>query len=161
MEDDIEVFPTEFRDKHSKAVSYPLGAKAISSALAGVPQAPAIRLWFMAGGHQQTLHQKERILVLSVIYSKRARRFSDGEDAEARGVLDSKWRIHVHAVPAAWRHSVHLLLKVALLDEARPWLLETVQHEGRIGEMAIRFDYDKSEDRLISSHGSNLQPPRS
>jgi hypothetical protein len=43
------IFPTSYRDKHSKTVSFPLGVELLSRALDGVPQQEALACSLFAG----------------------------------------------------------------------------------------------------------------
>jgi hypothetical protein len=80
------IFPTKSRARHSKLVSYPVGAEILSRALEGVPQHGALTCTFTAGNpHRDT--GKTRFRVLHVSYRKRARSHFDSADAASRGVL--------------------------------------------------------------------------
>lgn len=154
------IFPTTYRDKHSKAVSFPLGAEVLSRAFDGVPQHEALTCSFYAGDVQR--HPGKPLLhVVHVMYRKQARSFHHAQDADERGVFDPKWFITVFAVPAALRNEIKIaLIDHALPDVVRPWLVEKAGVTGRPGECALTLEYDTDEKLMRAATREALQPER-
>lgn len=154
------VFPTASRSKHSKLVSYPVGAEVLSRALDGVPQHRAITCSFVAGNPHQTITQ-EQTRVLDIRYRRRDRSFHDGENADALGVFSAKWEIWVYDVPVALRHEIKTLLtEDALPNAARNWLIKQAALDGKFGNAAICFDYNKIDKILVVSEGQVIAPEK-
>jgi hypothetical protein len=119
---ELHIFPTSSRSKHSKEVSYPIGAEALSQALEGVPQHDRIVCDFYGGRPHDD--GKPQIYVLNARYEKQARRFSDSGSALERGVFDPRWTISIFAVPRQLRGEIKLLLLEQGLPEiVRPWFI--------------------------------------
>jgi hypothetical protein len=152
------VFPTVSRNKHSKLVSYPVGAEVLSRAFDGVPQHGSITCTFVAGNPQRTLTQ-EQTRVLDIRYRRRDRSFHDGEHAESMGVFQPKWEIWVYDVPVALRHEIKTrLVEDALPNAARNWLIKQAALDGKFGNAAICFDYNKIDKMLLVSEGEDIAP---
>jgi hypothetical protein len=152
------IFPTITRSKHSKFVSYPVGAEILSRILDGVPQHNAITCSFVAGNPQRTLSE-EKTRVLDIRYRRRDRSFHDGENADALGVFQPRWEIWVYDVPVAMRHEVKtLLVEDALPNAARNWLIKQASIDGKFGNAAICFDYSKIDKVLFVSEGQDIAP---
>jgi hypothetical protein len=154
------VFPTASRTKHSKLVSYPVGAEVLSRAFDGVPQHQAITCSFVAGNPQRTLTQ-EQTRVLDIRYRRRDRSFHDGENADSLGVFQPKWEIWVYDVPVALRHEIKTrLVEDALPNAARNWLIKQAALDGKFGDAAICFDYNKIDKVLLVSEGKDIAPEK-
>jgi hypothetical protein len=154
------VFPTSHRDKHGKAVSFPLGAELLSRALDGVPQHEALTCSFHAGDIQR--HPGKPMLhVMHVMYRKQARSFHHAQDAGDRGVFDPKWSITIFAVPTALRHEIKSSLAGQVLaDVVRPWLIAQAGVTGKSGECALTLEYDTEEKLMRANTREALQPER-
>jgi hypothetical protein len=159
-EDAPFIIPTSSRAKHSKLVSYPIGAEILSRALDGVPQQRALTCTFSAGNPHRDVG-KEIIRVMYVHYRKRARTFYDGEDAASRGVFAAFWDVWVYDVLVEQRAEIKKqLVEVGLPTMVRPWLIANAKIEGKIGEAVIKLDYNTSIKTLISSTNNGIQPER-
>jgi hypothetical protein len=159
-EEKPHVFPTQTRAKHSKFVSYPVGAENLSRALDGVPQHADLRCIFTAGNPHRDVGKKQ-FRVMHVLYRKRERSFYDGEDAESRGVFEPKWEIWIVDVRVEQRYDI----KTALMDVGiplmlKPWLIANASVHGQSGEAAFMLDYDTIERVLVPSQGSKISPTR-
>jgi hypothetical protein len=154
------IFPTITRHKHSKLVSYPLGAELLSRAFDGVPQHSAMTCTFVAGNPQRTLNE-EKTRVLDIRYRRRDRSFYDGENADALGVFQPKWEIWIYDVPVALRHEIKaLLVEDALPNVARNWLMKHAAIDGKFGNAAICLDYNKIDKVLHVSEGQDIAPEK-
>ena len=160
VEPELHIFPTSSRSNHSKEVSYPIGAEALSQALDGVPQHDRISCDFYGGGAHD--HGKPQLYVLNVRYEKQARRFSDSAFALERGVFDPRWKISVFAVPRQLRGAIKLLLlEQGLPDLVRPWLIEKSHLTGQTGGSALWLEHFRADNVLKPTIREEILPERS
>jgi hypothetical protein len=154
------IFPTQSRTKHSKLVSFPVGAELLSRALDGVPQHGMLTCIFSASSLQRDLG-RELIYVMSVGYTKRARTHNDGEDAGLRGVFDPRWEIWVHTVPVAMRADVKkALVETGFPNTIRPWLMANGNITGKTGNFGMIIEYNTVDNLLVPRVQNNLLPDR-
>jgi hypothetical protein len=154
------IFPTQSRAKHSKFVSFPLGAENLSRALDGVPQHAALCCIFTAGNPHRDVGKKQ-FRVMHVLYRKRERSFYDGDDAESRGVFEPKWEIWVYDVRVEQRFEIKkALMEVGLPLMLKPWLIANAEVTGQSGEAAFMLDYDSEKQVLIPSQGNKIAPQK-
>lgn len=150
------IFPTQSRTKHSKLVSFPVGAELLSRALDGVPQHAMLACVFSAGSLQRDLG-KELIYVMSIGYTKHLRTHFDSSDAGTRGVFDPRWEIWVHAVPVAMRADVKkALVETGFPNIIRPWLMANGNITGKTGNYGMRIEYNTIDKVLVSRVSNNL-----
>ena len=156
--DDL-IFPTDYRQKHSKAVSFPIGAEALSRVLSDVPQAKFISCSFYA--QSQARSRRDEYPILSVGYRKRPLSFHDSARAYELGVLDPKWDISVYAVPVDLRHKVKLLLiNEALPNTVLRWL-QTWSHLGQqTGQRGVFLTYVVASETIRAEETGDLDPER-
>jgi hypothetical protein len=154
------IFPTKSRTRHSKFLSYPIGAEALSRALDGVPQHDQLACTFYAANPNSDKN-KDKIYLLSVVYEKQGRTFHHSEDAAERGVFNPHWTIHVYAVASELRHEIKTaLLTVGLPDMIAPWLTQNAHLTGKTGGAALWLEYDLVEKCLLSTRKTGVQPDR-
>jgi hypothetical protein len=159
-ETELHIFPTSSRSKHSKEVSYPIGAEALSHGLEGVPQHDRIVCDFYGGGQHD--HGKPQLYVLNVRYEKQERRFSHSGSAFERGVFDPHWKISVFAVPRQLRGAIKLLLlEQGLLDLVRPWPIEKNHLTGQTGGSALWLEYVRADKVFVTTTREDIAPERS
>jgi hypothetical protein len=159
-EPELHIFPTSSRSKHSKEVSYPIGAEALSQALIGVPQQEQITCSFYAG-HPQYDDGKPQFYVLQVSYQKKARNFHHTKSALESGALDPHWSIAVFAVPRHLRGAIKLLLlEQALPDIIRPWLIANNHLTGQTGTTTLDVEYIRAEEIFKYNTRENIAPER-
>jgi hypothetical protein len=154
------IFPTQSRAKHSKFVSFPLGAENLSRALDDVPQHAALCCIFTAGNPHRDVGKKQ-FRVMHVLYRKRERSFYDGEDAESRGVFEPKWEIWVYDVRVEQRFEIKkALMEVGLPLMLKPWLIANAEVTGQSGEAVFMLDYDSEKQVLVQSQGNKIAPQK-
>jgi hypothetical protein len=159
-EENLFVFPTSSRAKHSKLVSYPVGAEILSRALEGVPQHPQLTCTFTAGNPHRDLGN-EFFRVMHVHYRKRTRSFFDREDAASRGVFAAFWEIWIYDVLIAHRADIKkALIETGLPDMVRPWLLANANIDGKVGEAVLSLEYRTVEKILIPTARNGIQPEK-
>jgi hypothetical protein len=160
-ETELHIFPTSSRSKHSKEVSYPIGAEALSRTLDGVPQHELITCDFYAGSPQHD-RGKPQIYVLNVRYQKQARSFYHGKSAEVNGVFEPRWSISVFGVPRQLRGEIKLLLlEQGLPDLVRPWLIARGHLTGQTGGSALWLEYVRADKIFKSTTREDIDPERS
>jgi hypothetical protein len=154
------VFPTQSRAKHSKFVSYPVGAENLSRALEGVPQHAELCCIFTAGNPHRDVGKKQ-FRVMHILYRKRDRNFHDGDDAESRGVFEPKWEMWIYDVRAEKRNEIkQALMEVGFPLMLKPWLFANAAITGQTGEAAFMLDYDADEKVLLPSQGNKIVPEK-
>jgi hypothetical protein len=148
------IFPTQSRAKHSKFVSYPVGA------LDSVPQHADLYCIFTAGNPYRDLGKKQ-FRVMHVLYRKRGRTLYDSKDADSHGVFEPKWEIWIFDVRVEQRFEIKkALMETGLTLMLRPWLIANAMITGQTGEAAFMLDYDAEEKMLIPSQGNNIKPQK-
>ncbi len=167
-EADLHIFPTSSRSKHSKEVSYPIGAEGLSHALEGVPQhdwaKPTLRERITCDFYGGRPHDdgKPQIYVLNARYEKQARRFSDSGSALERGVFDPHWKISVFGVPRQLRGEIKLLLiEQGLPNIVRPWLISKSHLTGQTGGSALWLEYVRADKNFTTTLREEIAPDRS
>jgi hypothetical protein len=136
------VIPTGFKTKIPGTHSYPMGAKAISDALIGVPQHELLKIYFR---HRKGF-AKDRVpgapyCVLEASYL-------------GPGPL-SGWSITVQSVPRSLKHIVQGKLATEGLPRIRAWLLSNAHFLDREGGHHLRFYFDELKDEITSEETSS------
>jgi hypothetical protein len=135
------LIPTGYKTKIPRTHSYPLGAKAISDALIGVPQCELLKIEF----HFWKGFAKNRVSgapfrVLSACYSGR-----------------SGWSIDVHAVPRPLKHTIQGKLASEALPKMRDWRLSNPHSLDREGGHRLTFYFDELKDEVTSEEASTSE----
>src|SRR5262245_39267542 len=120
----FNMFPTQFKSKIPRSLSYPLGAEAISAALQDTPQADFFRLRFFfyntdraaSPGHPKEAFFEVRYLCLtpSLTTSRRSR-----ED----GSYEPRWEIEIRPVPHDDKRAIRRLMEEQGFPRVREWLI--------------------------------------
>lgn len=156
--DEQFVIPTVSRAKISHKLSYPVGARAISAALASVSQLAELRLHFFPGFDIQL--RSGHYEFLRVEYLNNARALEEWPIRGFYGHLEQgRWKIVVQPVPGAVRHRVKRYIVDSALMEIAHWLIQRKQLEQRGGEI-LAFFYDENDEDFVSRHVSRLEPLR-
>jgi hypothetical protein len=160
-EPELQIFPTKYRSKHSKEVSYPIGSEALSHALNGVPQQNLITCNFTAGSPQYD-DGRPQFHVLHVTYQKQAQNFHHSKSSWERGVFDPHWQIYIFAIPRQLRGAIKLLLlEQALPDVVRPWLIEKSHLTGQTGGSALAIEYVRADKVFVYTKREDIAPEKS
>jgi hypothetical protein len=157
--DEVRVFPTEFRGKHSKLVAYPIGAKALSGALADVPQADQLTCSFSAAGDAHSgRHIREIEHVLWIGY-RRVTLGSYEHRVGRRHPGDIAWKLDVYLVEVSQRAAIEQeLMRHGLPEVVRPWLLQHVPSGHAVGGEGLSLTYDVAAKKLICEERTTLEP---
>src|SRR5580698_5164885 len=121
MEDE-RIIPTQYKSKIPHTLAYPIGAKAISDPLRGVPQYSELSVHFSYWNRLARYHGTATpYCVIDVLYSGPVRSFSVSRTIEEQS-RDARWVISVHAVPRSLRHAIHPKVSAEALPAIRSWL---------------------------------------
>ena len=150
------LIPTRFRSKIAHTRSYPVGAEAISKALAGVPQFEHLELTFWDYKFQPLAKSYK---VLEVAYRHLGGFHSASKDMIERGFHEPKWQITVKPVSRGQRHLVQVQLLERGLPYLKEWLTDNTSDRRR-GSSALSFSYDEETKTLGYEVATNLEPER-
>ena len=165
----LYLIPTAGKDKIAHTHSYPIGAEALSRALADMPQVREIILSFTAGrffsfsgewAHRHNLAGDVIWTVLRVRYRRRSSSLASQWEYGLRpGVTGPQWWVDVYPVERTVRHSVREALESAL-PELCVWLLANSCVDARLGELEFIFTYNETEKKISPSVTEKLEPNR-
>jgi hypothetical protein len=152
------VLPTAYRAKIPSALSYPIGAKAISDALFDVPQRELLTITFRL---QTRWKRRDGTAVpyevLKASYSGAMRQFSPSQRMAERGYNEPKWTIEVNPVPRTLKHGVQVRLIGEALPKMRNWLISNSHSLEREGYHALKFWYDETKNELTPEETSSSE----
>ena len=130
------MIPTRYKSKLPRTLSYPIGAEAISAALAGAPHAEEFVLGFSdrvvwpVSEFQRLLRERLPYRVFVAQYRPETKPgYSAPQSLIEGGWYDCKWELHVYPVLREWRHLVNRLLREQGLPAVVEWLRSS-QHAG-------------------------------
>jgi hypothetical protein len=121
----VDMIPTKLKQKLPKALSWPVGAEAVSAGLGDAPHVDEFTLWFndspawRASEFQKTLREASPYAVLVAEYSPA---FPGSKAMDAAGINHARWQLHVNPVPRPWRATVAILLRERGLPAVAEWL---------------------------------------
>jgi hypothetical protein len=153
--DSPAIIPTRYRkSKVPKTHTYPLGAKMISEALAGVPQFDGLTVRFYYYKPMARFNKPStRYQVLQVSYS------GPGTSPWKRITENNlpKRKVRVDAVPCLLRHTIQSELIATALPAVRHWLMTNPHSNDREGSHALIFEYDELAEELRSEERSSIE----
>jgi hypothetical protein len=155
--EELVLIPTQFKSKIPHALSYPIGAEAISSALKDVPQFAELNLefWFW---RLLPPGRTNPYTVMAVNYSRTGRSLhSSKKDDLAYKQLQPRWTITVRPVHRHRRHLIKTKLEQEALPYARRWLIETGVLDV-VGGLTLSFGFDEEKEMLVHTIESSLSP---
>lgn len=140
-----------------KTHSYPIGFKAMSDALSGVPQHELLKVEFsfwksLIRDHGTAIPYQ----VLCVSYSGPMHLFSGSKSMAEKGRYDAKWAIKVYPVPRPLKHVVQGKLIAEALPKIRDWLISNVHSLEREGSHALTFSFDELKNEITSEETACL-----
>jgi hypothetical protein len=143
------VIPTAYRAKIPKTLSYPVEAKDISDALAGVPQEELLKISFQFLNHLAHRHGTSvPYPVLTVKYRGR------GRLPTYQYSYFLNWGIEVHAVPRRLRHLLRGKLIAETLPKIKDWLSSNAHSNEREGYHELTFTFDELKNELAADETS-------
>jgi len=152
------VIPTASRVKISQRLSYPVGAEALSLALASVPQLVEIRLHFywwsdhnLRSGHYEFL----RVEYLNNVRPLQEWPIWNLYKRPAQG----RWEIVVQPVPRTVRHRVKQYVADFALTQIAQWLTARRGLTQQGGDI-LAFFYDEKGEDFVVRNLTRLEPLR-
>lgn len=155
------MFPTRYKSKLSKALSYPMGAKEISDALVDAPNVREFELWFSeapirpASAFQRVLREALPYKLVVAEYRPATKpNYSAANFLIERGWYDPKWKLQVYPVLRQLRQPAAKLLH----EQGFPAVLEWLRLSNRAGwdsrhhSLALMFNPAK---RTLTAHCEN------
>lgn len=115
----MDLIPTRYRAKLRKGWSYPIGAEAISLALADTPQARGLEISFHSGNARTEDGPGD----VAAVWFRRWEKSRSAPAFLARN-YEPGWGLYVYSVPSPERHTIREQLLTAGLPRIRAWLLE-------------------------------------
>jgi hypothetical protein len=152
--DQHRILPTYTKEKIPHLLSYPVGAKAISEALMGVPQFDELSVGFFFGNRLRR-HHGTPFSLLDAGYSGPIRNIFTPKVREP--YLARRWTISVYAVPQPLRHLIQSKLVNEALPSVRSWLLANPHSSNREGSHSLSFSFDELKNELKSEKHASLQ----
>jgi hypothetical protein len=143
------MIPTKYKSRLPRTLSYPLGAEAISRALAGAPHAEDVQLSFHdqavwpAREFQRFLREGLSYRILELTYlPPRNPGYTASNAWVAMGECEEKWSLIVYAVLRERRQVAGRLLREQGLPAVADWLRLSTQPawKGRQHRIELLFD---------------------
>jgi hypothetical protein len=133
MEDE-KIIPTQYKSKIPNTLSFPIGAKAISEALLGVPQFSEISVHFSFSNQLARHHGTSTAYqVIDVWFRGPTRSIFASLSVEEQISRCPIWTIGVHAIPRSLRHVIKTKIMTEALPSIRRWFLENPHSKARKG----------------------------
>ena len=143
------MIPTIYKEKIPKMLSYPIGAEALSIALAGTPQIEHLSIYFYGDFKiDKTKEIKKTYSILEVEYTFDFPDRNAPNKWIASGYYSPKWKITVNAVPCELKSEVRNLLEIKAFPQLTKWMLDNQKIHGRHENAAIVFKFDESAGEL-------------
>ena len=153
------IIPTLSRAKISHHLSYPIGAAAVSMALASVTQLPELKLHFYFWSDNSL--RRGHYEFLRVEYLNSALPAPDDWPIWLlyKRPPQCRWEIIVQAVPRVNRHRINEYILETALPQVGIWLSERtgLSHQGN--DM-LTFFYDEKAEKFESKPLTRLEPLR-
>lgn len=117
---------TARRARIPRGLSYPIGAEAITAALAGVTQFSKLELWFSCASPAHTLRVSSKsdsvLPIIQVTFEKISPGATGSRAGAQAGWYSDKWRLWVYAMPSEAKSRVRQALLDRGLAQVRAWL---------------------------------------
>jgi hypothetical protein len=152
------IIPTLSKAKISHHLSYPIGAAAVSRALATAAQLPKLKLHFYF--RFDNALRWGRYEFVRVEYLNNAR------PAEEWPILhlysrppQYRWEVIVQPVPRVNRHRINTYILESALPDIGNWLSERIELSQQ-GSDILAFFYDEKSEEFESRRSTRLEPLR-
>jgi hypothetical protein len=151
------IIPTRYKSKIPHTLSYPVGAKAISDALRGVPQFDRLIVNFYFSNQLARHHGTSTpYAVVGALYSGPSRFFSASRSIIEQS-RDPRWMITVHAVPRSLRHAIQAKVLAEALPAIRSWLVSNPHASDREGSHGVTFSFDELKNELVLEQTTSVE----
>jgi hypothetical protein len=158
------MIPTRYKSRLPGHLSYPIGAQALSEALAGAPHAEALNVGFSddlfaisAVDFQRLLRERKPYKILEAEH-KPARKpgISASNQSVEEGELGEKWEIRVFPVLRELRHLANRLLKDEGLPAVAQWLRSSQQAGRDSRRQWIELVFDPAGETITVRQGGSV-----
>jgi hypothetical protein len=153
----MQIIPTQYKSKIPHTLSYPVGAKAISEALRGVPQFSELTVhfsfWNQLARHHGTATP---YCIIQARFSGPLRFLSASRSIEEQNQDRQRWSIAVHAVPRSLRHVIQAKILSEALPSIRRWLFANPHSTKREGGHVLTFNFDELKNELICEENASV-----
>jgi hypothetical protein len=141
------IVPTRYKAKLPGDLSFPLGAQAVSEALAGVPQFDTLTLAFSGPprAFRDTLKAAKPYTVLWVSFTRMTISLSSPRSFIEEGLIGRKWEVDVYPVLRQHRHAVRTALLEHALPRARRWLADPRAASWQFGHRHVEFLFNPDD----------------
>jgi len=153
------IIPTLSRAKISHHLSYPIGAAAVSTALASTVQLPELKLHFYFGSDLWLRNRHYEFF--------RVEYLNKGTPAEEwpisslhKRAPQYRWEIVVQPVPRVNRHRINEYILESALPRVASWLSERTELAQQ-GSDLLTFFYDEKAEKFETRPLTRLEPLRS
>jgi hypothetical protein len=153
------IIPTLSKNKISHRLSYPVGAAAVSRALASVAQLDQLKLHFYFWSEQRLRWGHYEFLRVEYL-NNAALPAADWPIWHLYSRQPQyRWEIVVHAVPRVNRHRINQYILSVALPQVGVWLSERVGLSQQGNDM-LSFFYDEKVEKFESKTLTRMQPLR-
>ncbi len=157
------MIPTKYRNKLPRHLSYPIGAEAISNALAGLPHFEKLTLTFIdqsvwrASEFQRLLLERLPYKIMEASHQPaRKPGISTANSMLQDGSYDDKWELRVYPVLAEFRSVANGLLRDQGLPAVAAWLKSSQQRGWTAIGRGIELRFNPAEVSLFSHEHSGV-----
>ncbi len=157
------MIPTRFRTRLPRGLSYPVGAEALSEALAGAPHVEAMSLMFTgqavwpASEFRRVLAAQTPYRILEVRFrSAHVPGFIGSAEMIEKGWYDDAWEIIVSPVLSELRHLANRLLREQGLPTVARWLRTSTRPGRDPRPRWIELRFDPAGESLAAIEGEGV-----
>ena len=150
----MELIRTSYRARLPRGLSYPVGAQALSQALAGVPQFESLELSFhlhpqlFASQFRENLLAGGPLTIFTASYCHMIPGLSASHLMLESGFYDENWELIVFSVPSEKRYAIRERLLTVGLPRVRSWLAEPRSQVWRTGRKHVSLQFDPVEESI-------------
>lgn len=157
------MIPTSFKAKLPRGLSYPVGAEAISEALAGAPHIEALSVTFHesavgpASEVRRLLVERLPHKVMAAEYQPRRKPGISAADFMIQhGWYDERWDLFVYSVQTKFRHLVNRLLHEEGLPAIETWLKSSGRSGWKMSWHRIELWFDPAAGCIAARESAGV-----
>jgi hypothetical protein len=157
------MIPTLYKSRLPRSLSHPIGAQALSEALAGAPHVGSFTVAFSdlaiwpKSRFQKVLAEKQPYQILTARFSPGSRPGYGGSNKFIEsGWYDAKWELMVYPVLRELRHVAHRLLLEQGLTSIKRWLDASARRGWMERWQYIELVFHPAESSLSAQESSHI-----
>ena len=157
------MIPTRLKAKLPQHLSYPVGAEALSEALAGAPHLESLSVTFRdlavwpASEFRRLLSARLRYRILSAEFRPaRGPGLTGSNEMVERGWYDERWELTVYPVLAEFRHLANRRLREQGLPAVARWLRASDRAGGDPRPRRIELLFDPVNGSLVDQESEGV-----